>query len=133
MNKSSSYKLHADRPTLHTYTLYTLYRKVNVGDGDHEPCNRLMTSNDMKKIFTIENYEELKKYERKHYYEDYEESDEDNDVFFYFIHVVKINKINKNGEDLCNLMFNPQKFLQWTPFKGSLNDFKKFSIFLKNH
>jgi hypothetical protein len=130
-------------------SVYILYRKHNICDGDHEPTKRLYASLDVLEIFTLKNYEALRKYEydyMKSCEEDYvnsreeenlkslfdeEESDgeqytddDDENIFYYFILEVKLGKLNKNGKDDGYLFWDPNTRSNGI-FQGNLEKFKK--------
>ncbi len=100
-------------------SVYILYRKIINRDGDYEPTDRLYTSADLKKIFTMDNYNELKKYMDK-----YKENTGWVLDDYYIILTVELDKLNVNGDDDGRLFWDPENRSE-DIFQGSLEEFKK--------
>ncbi len=99
--------------------VYILYRKIYIRDGDHELTERVYTSMDLTKIFTMDNYKELKNYKDR-----YEEETGCTEEDYYFILTSELDKLNVKGVDDGRLFWDPEKRSNDT-FQGSLEEFKK--------
>jgi hypothetical protein len=108
--------------------VYTLYRKTNINDGSHEPTDHLMSTLDLKKIFTVDNYNHLANFEDFWFGQDEDSvSDRSESLFFYFVLKFKLDTMNERVRDLGEVFYDPQKNLNKDEavFSGSLKLFKE--------